>query len=68
LILVGAATSTIVPYLFVGDDTRFYLPAAFAYLILGAMASAVVLSHLPRFSGSSRLKGLLALPESQPAD
>jgi hypothetical protein len=68
LILVGAAMSTIVPYLFVGDDTRFYLPAAFAYLILGAMASAVVLSHLPRFSGSSRLKGLLALPKSQPAD
>jgi hypothetical protein len=68
LILVGAAISTVVPYLFIGDDTRFYLPAIFAYLILGAMATAVVLSHLRRFSGSSRRRGLLALPESQPAD
>jgi hypothetical protein len=51
LILVGTAMTTIVPYLFIGDDTRFYLPAAFAYMILGAMAAAVVMSHLLRFSG-----------------
>ena len=49
VILVGAAMTTILPYLFIGDDTRFYLPAAFAYLILGAMATAVVMSHLRRF-------------------
>jgi hypothetical protein len=42
LILVGAAMTTIVPYLLIGDATRFYLPAAFAYLILGSIATAVV--------------------------
>jgi 4-amino-4-deoxy-L-arabinose transferase-like glycosyltransferase len=68
LILVGAAASTIVPYLFIGDDTRFYLPAVFAYLILGAMATAVVTSHLLRFSGSFRRRSLLALPKSQAAE
>ena len=38
LVLVTAATATIVPYMLIGDDTRFYLPAAFAYCILVAMA------------------------------
>jgi 4-amino-4-deoxy-L-arabinose transferase-like glycosyltransferase len=41
LIPVAAAAATIVPYLFIGGDTRFYLPAAFAYLILFAMAIGV---------------------------
>jgi hypothetical protein len=30
LVPVAAAAATIVPYLLIGDDTRFYLPAAFA--------------------------------------
>jgi len=38
LVPVAAAVATIVPYLLIGDDTRFYLPAAFAYCILLAMA------------------------------
>lgn len=46
-ILVAAAAATIVPYIFVGDDTRFYLPAAFAYLILGAMAVETVIVSPP---------------------
>jgi 4-amino-4-deoxy-L-arabinose transferase-like glycosyltransferase len=44
LIAVATAAAIIVPYLFIGDDTRFYLPAAFAYFILGAMAVDRVLS------------------------
>jgi hypothetical protein len=44
LIPVAAAAATIVPYLLIGDDTRFYLPAAFAYIILLAMAVEVLLS------------------------
>jgi 4-amino-4-deoxy-L-arabinose transferase-like glycosyltransferase len=52
LMVAAVAVATIVPYLFIGDDTRFYLPAAFAYLILGAMASSVIVSHLLRWSGS----------------
>jgi 4-amino-4-deoxy-L-arabinose transferase-like glycosyltransferase len=66
LILVGAAMTTIVPYLFVGDDTRFYLPAAFAYLILGSMATAVVLSQSRRLIASRRRRDPLAvLPYGQ---
>jgi 4-amino-4-deoxy-L-arabinose transferase-like glycosyltransferase len=42
LIPVAAAAATIVPYLLIGDDTRFYLPAAFAYCILAAMAAVEV--------------------------
>jgi 4-amino-4-deoxy-L-arabinose transferase-like glycosyltransferase len=68
LILIGAAMTTIVPYLFIGDDTRFYLPAAFAYMILGAMATAVVMLHLLRFSTSFRRRSLVALPKSQAAE
>jgi 4-amino-4-deoxy-L-arabinose transferase-like glycosyltransferase len=39
LVPVAAAVATIVPYLLIGDDTRFYLPAAFAYCILAAMVA-----------------------------
>jgi 4-amino-4-deoxy-L-arabinose transferase-like glycosyltransferase len=42
LIPVAAAAATIVPYLLIGDETRFYLPAAFAYCILAAMATVEV--------------------------
>jgi 4-amino-4-deoxy-L-arabinose transferase-like glycosyltransferase len=42
LVPVAAAAATIVPYLLIGDDTRFYLPAAFAYCILVAMAAVEV--------------------------
>lgn len=41
LVPIAVAVATIVPYLMIGDDTRFYLPAAFAYLILIAMAAEV---------------------------
>jgi 4-amino-4-deoxy-L-arabinose transferase-like glycosyltransferase len=51
LIPVAAAAATIVPYLLIGDDTRFYLPAAFAYFILFAMAAEVALS---RAAGQTR--------------
>ena len=47
MILVAAAAATIVPYLLIGDDTRFYLPAAFAYIILLAMVSGGICSHSP---------------------
>jgi 4-amino-4-deoxy-L-arabinose transferase-like glycosyltransferase len=42
LILLAAAAVTVVPYMLIGDDTRFYLPAAFAYCILAAMAGVQV--------------------------
>jgi 4-amino-4-deoxy-L-arabinose transferase-like glycosyltransferase len=42
LVPVAAAAATIVPYLLIGDDSRFYLPAAFAYCLLVAMATIVV--------------------------
>jgi Dolichyl-phosphate-mannose-protein mannosyltransferase len=52
LIPAAAAMATIIPYLLIGDDTRFYLPAAFAYCILLAMAavhgSMLLRSSLPR--------------------
>lgn len=41
LVLIAAAVATIVPYIFIGSDTRFYLPAAFAYFLLIAMAMVV---------------------------
>jgi 4-amino-4-deoxy-L-arabinose transferase-like glycosyltransferase len=49
LIPVAAAAATVVPYIFIGGDTRFYLPAAFAYFILIAMtveAAALMLVRL----------------------
>jgi 4-amino-4-deoxy-L-arabinose transferase-like glycosyltransferase len=42
LVPLAAAMATIVPYLLIGDDTRFYLPAAFAYCILVAMAAVQI--------------------------
>jgi 4-amino-4-deoxy-L-arabinose transferase-like glycosyltransferase len=45
LIPVAAAAATILPYLLIGDDTRFYLPAAFAYIILIAMVIEIALSR-----------------------
>jgi hypothetical protein len=58
LIPVAAAGATIVPYLLIGDDTRFYLPAAFAYCILAAMAAVEVgvllRGRLPRLGPHTR--------------
>jgi Dolichyl-phosphate-mannose-protein mannosyltransferase len=48
LIPVAAAAATVLPYLLIGDDRRFYLPAFFAYFILLAMAADVVLSFALR--------------------
>lgn len=42
LMLLAVAVATIVPYIPIGGDTRFYLPAAFAYLMLLAMAGSVI--------------------------
>jgi hypothetical protein len=42
LMLLAVAVATIVPYIPIGGDTRFYLPAAFAYLMLLAMVGSVV--------------------------
>jgi 4-amino-4-deoxy-L-arabinose transferase-like glycosyltransferase len=38
VLLVMAAAATIVPYLLIGDEARFYIPALFAYFILVGMA------------------------------
>jgi 4-amino-4-deoxy-L-arabinose transferase-like glycosyltransferase len=46
LIPLAAAAATVVPYLLIGDDTRFYLPAAFAYCILVAMAAVEIRARL----------------------
>jgi 4-amino-4-deoxy-L-arabinose transferase-like glycosyltransferase len=54
MILVAVALATIVPYLPIGSEPRFYLPAAFAYFILAAMAVDVTLSST---LGSSLLRG-----------
>jgi 4-amino-4-deoxy-L-arabinose transferase-like glycosyltransferase len=41
LIPVAAAAAIVAPYVFIGSDSRFYLPSAFAYLILIAMTLEV---------------------------
>jgi 4-amino-4-deoxy-L-arabinose transferase-like glycosyltransferase len=48
LIPVAAAAATVPPYVFIGDDTRFYLPAAFAYIILVAMTTEVAVAAVLR--------------------
>jgi hypothetical protein len=48
LIPVAAAAATVVPYVFIGGDRRFYVPMYFAYFILLAMAADVVLSFALR--------------------
>jgi hypothetical protein len=48
LIPVAAVAATVIPYFFIGDAGGFYLPAFFAYFILLAMATDVVLAHLSR--------------------
>lgn len=53
LVLVAAAAATIVPYLFIGSDRRFDLPAVFAYLTLGAMAIYVVCVRLLKIARPS---------------
>jgi hypothetical protein len=48
LMLLAVAVATIVPFIPIGGDTRFYLPAAFAYLILLTMVAVVVGSTIKR--------------------
>ncbi len=43
-----AVVATVAPYFLIGDDRRFYRPAFFAYFILLAMATDVVLSYVAR--------------------
>jgi 4-amino-4-deoxy-L-arabinose transferase-like glycosyltransferase len=48
MIPVAAAAATVVPYIFIGDDRRYYLPMFFAYFILLAMTADVVVSFALR--------------------
>jgi 4-amino-4-deoxy-L-arabinose transferase-like glycosyltransferase len=48
LMLLAVAIGTIVPFIPVGGDTRFYLPAAFAYLLLLTMVGVTVVSTIRR--------------------
>lgn len=48
LMLLAVAVATIVPFIPIGGDTRFYLPAAFAYLILLTMVGAIFASSITR--------------------
>jgi 4-amino-4-deoxy-L-arabinose transferase-like glycosyltransferase len=61
LIPVAAAAATVIPYLPIGGDTRFYLPAAFAYCLLGAMAAVEIGVRLrntvPRVTARIRARG-----------
>jgi 4-amino-4-deoxy-L-arabinose transferase-like glycosyltransferase len=50
LLLVAVAAAVVIPYIPIGGDTRFYLPAAFAYLILAAMAAEVIRASVARRS------------------
>jgi 4-amino-4-deoxy-L-arabinose transferase-like glycosyltransferase len=56
LVPVAVVAATVIPYIFIGGDRRFYLPVFFAYFILLAMAADVTLSVALR----SRLR--LGLP------
>lgn len=64
LIPVAAAAATVLPYVFIGDDRRFYLPMFFAYFILVAMAADVVLSFMWRL----RLRWPVARAVDRPTD
>jgi 4-amino-4-deoxy-L-arabinose transferase-like glycosyltransferase len=48
LIPAAAAAASVIPYVLIGDDRRFYLPMFFAYFILIAMATDVLLSLMWR--------------------
>jgi 4-amino-4-deoxy-L-arabinose transferase-like glycosyltransferase len=66
LIPAAAAAATVLPYIFIGDDRRFYLPIFFAYFILIAMAANVVLSFVWR--SRSFLRWPIARTFGRPAD
>ena len=55
LMLLAIAVATIVPFIPIGGDTRFYLPAAFAYLILLTMVAVVIGSTIRRGLTSAAL-------------
>jgi 4-amino-4-deoxy-L-arabinose transferase-like glycosyltransferase len=65
LVPVAAAVATIVPYLLIGDDTRFYLPAAFAYLILIAMSVEVTILFFGERVGRRSRNGLAIQGEAR---
>jgi 4-amino-4-deoxy-L-arabinose transferase-like glycosyltransferase len=68
LIPFAAAAATVLPYLLIGDDRRFYLPAYIAYFILFAMAADVLLALLLRSRLVSRwaLARALSSSDAQP--
>jgi 4-amino-4-deoxy-L-arabinose transferase-like glycosyltransferase len=57
LMLLAVAVATIVPFIPIGGDTRFYLPAAFAYLILFTMVGVIVGSTIKRGVTSPAMLG-----------
>jgi 4-amino-4-deoxy-L-arabinose transferase-like glycosyltransferase len=57
LMLLAVAVGTIVPYIPIGGDTRFYLPAAFAYFILLTMVGVIVGSTIKRRLPSTAVQG-----------
>jgi hypothetical protein len=79
LMLLAVVLATIVPYIPIGSDTRFYLPAAFAYLLLFTMVAAIIGSNIkgglvsaagrvarrPLFGSGVRSEDSLASPEKQ---
>jgi hypothetical protein len=58
--LLAIAVATVVPFIPIGGDTRFYLPAAFAYLIMLTMVAVVVVSVLGRWLTSSEVPRILS--------
>jgi 4-amino-4-deoxy-L-arabinose transferase-like glycosyltransferase len=60
LMLLAVALATIVPFIPIGGDTRFYLPAAFAYLIMLTMVAVVVISVLRRWLTSPEVPRMLS--------
>jgi len=46
LILVATAVAVVLPFLPIGGDVRFFLPAAFAYFILAAIVAELLVLRL----------------------
>jgi hypothetical protein len=57
LILAAAGAAIVAPYLLIGDDTRFYLPAASAYIVLCAMTAELALAFMVGSKPWRRLRG-----------
>jgi len=60
LVPVAAVAATVMPYLLIGDDRRFYRPAFFAYFILLAMVIDLAFSYLAGSPLASRARARLS--------